>query len=59
MMPEGRKGVKPSEREQRVGQVTVDILGRMKDCAVRSNPEIQPIQAKVEYPTVPDESHDA
>jgi hypothetical protein len=59
MMPKGRKGVNASEREQSVGQVTVDILGGMKDCASRSNSWIQPKQAKVEYAPVPDESHDA
>src|ERR1022692_5299392 len=58
MVPKGCEDVNANQCEQRVGQITVDILGGMKNRAVGPDPEIQPEQAEVEYAAVPDEGHD-
>ena len=47
------------EPEYGIGEVAVDILRRVKDCAVLGNARIDPEETEIENPAVIDERHDA
>jgi acyl-CoA synthetase (AMP-forming)/AMP-acid ligase II len=59
MVPESGARVQSHQCEQRVGQVSMDILGGIEDRAIGAHAEVHPEQAEVEHAAVPDEGHDA
>jgi len=59
MVPQGGKCVQTREREERIRQISVNILGGLKYRRVFSNPEINVKKPEVKNASVIDESHDA
>ena len=58
MVPQSGQRVDASEREQRIGEIAVDILRGMKHCTVGFDPKIDLEDAKIESAAVPDEGDD-
>src|SRR5271157_1973521 len=59
MVPKRGRRVQAGEREQRVGQPLMNVLGRMEDARVRSDAEIELEEAIIERPAVPDKGDDS
>ena len=58
VVPEGRQRVHASQGEQRVGQITVNVLGGVKNGLVRFHAEINLENSEIECPSMPDKGHD-
>ena len=58
-MPQRGEQMNADERKQRVREVTVNVLGGMKDRAIGAYTEVHPEQSEVERAAVPDEGHDS
>jgi len=59
MVPKRYQNVNSNQGEQGVGQIPVNIFGRMKNCAVGWNSEIDLEQAEIERTAMPDERYDS
>ena len=58
MVPQGRKCVQTRERDERIRQISVNVLGGLKYRRVFLDPQIKVKEAEVENAAMIDEGHD-